>query len=68
MRGDLLTLEKAGGGGLGDPHARPFEAILSDVIDGYVSRDAAIERYGADPVRLDAELERFDARSFSVSL
>jgi N-methylhydantoinase B len=59
MRGDTLTLEKAGGGGLGDPHARPFERIVSDVLDGYVSRAAAIERYGVDADRLDAEIARW---------
>jgi N-methylhydantoinase B len=60
MRGDLLTLEKAGGGGLGDPHARAFEAIVDDVIDGYVSRAAAIERYGVDPARLDDAVARLE--------
>jgi N-methylhydantoinase B len=59
MRGDTLTLEKAGGGGLGDPHARPFERIVSDVLDGYVSRAAAIERYGVDASRLDAAIARW---------
>jgi N-methylhydantoinase B len=55
-RGDLLMMEKAGGGGLGDPRARPFDDVLADVLDGYVSRAAAIEHYGADPVRLDDAL------------
>jgi N-methylhydantoinase B len=53
MRGDLLRLERAGGGGLGNPRERPFAAIVSDVLDGYVSRGAAIDRYGADAARLD---------------
>ena len=56
MRGDLLRLERAGGGGLGNPRERPFEAILSDVLDGYVSRQAAIDRYGVDAARLDGAL------------
>jgi N-methylhydantoinase B len=60
MHGDLLTLEKAGGGGLGDPLARPFDDVLADVIDGYVSLDAAVERYGANRERLTVELERFE--------
>ncbi|HEV8022581.1 MAG TPA: hydantoinase B/oxoprolinase family protein [Candidatus Lustribacter sp.] len=60
MRGDILTLEKAGGGGLGDPHTRPFEAILSDVIDGYVTLDAAINRYGAERSRLTSALEQWE--------
>jgi N-methylhydantoinase B len=53
MRGDLLRIQRAGGGGLGAPSERPFAAVLSDVLDGYVSRDAAIRDYGADPAVLD---------------
>lgn len=51
--GDQVTLDKAGGGGFGDPHKRPFEAVLEDVLDGYVSRIAAIGDYGVDPAQLD---------------
>jgi N-methylhydantoinase B len=54
--GDLVRLEKAGGGGLGDPLERPFETIVDDVLDGYVSREAAIADYNVDPARLDAAL------------
>jgi 5-oxoprolinase (ATP-hydrolysing) len=53
MRGDLLRIQRAGGGGLGSPHERPFEAILSDVLDGYVSRESAVRNYGADAAKLD---------------
>jgi N-methylhydantoinase A/oxoprolinase/acetone carboxylase beta subunit/N-methylhydantoinase B/oxoprolinase/acetone carboxylase alpha subunit len=56
MRGDLLRMERAGGGGLGSPAERPFEAILSDVLDGYVSREAAIRDYGVDAAKLDEGL------------
>jgi N-methylhydantoinase B len=56
QRGDVVWLEKAGGGGLGDPHRRPFAKLLDDVLDGYVSRAAAIQEYGADPADLDAAL------------
>jgi N-methylhydantoinase B len=55
-RGDACVLEKAGGGGIGDPRRRPFDAIVDDVLDGFVSRQAAIDVYGADPARLDAAL------------
>lgn len=58
-RGDVVRLEKAAGGGLGPPKERPFERVLDDVIDGYVSREAAIAVYGVDAARLDAALERF---------
>ena len=54
--GDRVMLERAGGGGFGDPRKRPFEHILDDVIDGYVSRGAAIEEYGVDSRRLDEAL------------
>jgi N-methylhydantoinase B len=54
--GDRLTIEKAGGGGLGDPRERQFDAIVEDVLNGYVSRDAAIASYGVDSARLDAAL------------
>jgi N-methylhydantoinase B len=57
--GDVVRLEKAGGGGLGDPHRRPFENVAADVLDGYVSVRDAIELYGVDASRLDAELARF---------
>jgi N-methylhydantoinase B len=54
--GDVMLLEKAGGGGVGDPRERTFERVLDDVLDGHVSRTAAIEDYGVDAARLDAAL------------
>ena len=68
--GDVVLLEKAGGGGVGDPRARPFERILDDVLDGHVSREAAIDGYGADADRLDAAVAawtRTDVRSAAFS-
>jgi N-methylhydantoinase B len=56
-RGDRVLLERAGGGGFGDPRRRAFEHLVDDVIDGYVSREAAIRDYGVDPRRLDEALE-----------
>jgi N-methylhydantoinase B len=44
--GDLLTLERPGGGGLGDPFARPPARVLEDVLQGYVSAAAAEATYG----------------------
>jgi len=54
--GDVMLLEKAGGGGVGDPRARAFAQVVDDVLDGHVSREAAIAEYGVDPARLDAAL------------
>jgi N-methylhydantoinase B len=61
VAGDVAQLEKAGGGGFGDPRTRPFDEIVDDVLDGYVSRAAAVHDYGADPARLDAALESWSA-------
>jgi N-methylhydantoinase B len=57
---DVAVLEKAGGGGFGDPRERPFARVLDDVLDGYVSREAAIADYGVDAQRLDEELARWN--------
>jgi len=53
---DIVRVEKAGGGGLGPAPERPFDAVLDDVLDGYVSRAAALADYHVDPNRLDAAL------------
>jgi N-methylhydantoinase B len=58
--GDVLQIDKAGGGGIGAPHARPFERVACDVLDGYVTRDAAIAIYGVDATRLDAAIAAYD--------
>jgi len=58
--GDVIADERGGGGGLGDPRRRAFPRIVDDVLDGYVTRSAAIETYGADPARLDAALAAWE--------
>jgi N-methylhydantoinase B len=45
-RGDLLRLERPGGGGMGDPRERPPEKVLEDVREGYVSAESAKADYG----------------------
>ena len=44
--GDVLRIERSGGAGCGPPRERDPEAVRRDVADGYVSREAARERYG----------------------
>src|SRR5215471_1688497 len=44
--GDRVQLNPAGGGGYGDPFQRPLELVLNDVINGYVSLEAAERHYG----------------------
>jgi N-methylhydantoinase B len=41
-----VRLDLPGGGGVGDPHERDPQAVLDDVVDGYVSIDAAQRLYG----------------------
>jgi N-methylhydantoinase B len=44
--GDVISFEQPGAGGYGDPFARDPARVLEDVLDDYVSIDAARERYG----------------------
>ncbi|MCL6593591.1 MAG: hydantoinase B/oxoprolinase family protein, partial [Alicyclobacillus sp.] len=65
-RGDVVRLEKAGGGGLGLPALRPLAKIVEDCLDGYISFAAAVRDYGVDPAQLQACLtEQAGACRFS---
>ena len=44
--GDVISFQQSGAGGYGDPFTRDPARVLSDVLDDYVSLDAARERYG----------------------
>ena len=44
--GERYEYHYGGGGGWGDPLARPAEKVLSDVLDEYVSVEAARREYG----------------------
>lgn len=50
--GDRFRIEMPGGGGYGDPRLRDPRMVLEDVLDGYVSLDAARDVYG---VAIDPE-------------
>jgi N-methylhydantoinase B len=45
-QGERVRLESPGGGGWGDPAARPLHAIARDIRLGYVSAEAAARDYG----------------------
>ncbi|ANN15461.1 hydantoinase [Amycolatopsis orientalis] len=45
---DVVDVILPGGGGYGDPFEREPEAVLADVVDGYVSVAAARELYGVE--------------------
>ena len=42
----IVTLDIPGGGGFGDPARRSRDAIRDDVLDGYVTAEAALRDYG----------------------
>jgi len=48
--GDLIVLETGSGGGHGDPRLRDPNAVRRDVLQGYVSSEAAREIYGVNDV------------------
>lgn len=43
---DTVSLSPPGGGGYGDPRERDPKRVLQDVVDGYVSMEAARDLYG----------------------
>ncbi|RSN65667.1 hydantoinase [Amycolatopsis sp. WAC 04182] len=45
---DVVNVVLPGGGGYGDPFERDPEAVLADVVDGYISVEAARELYGVE--------------------
>jgi N-methylhydantoinase B len=45
-KGDVYTVQCAGGAGYGDPAERDGQALARDVADGYVSPEAARRDYG----------------------
>jgi N-methylhydantoinase B len=45
-KGDRVLIRCAGSGGYGDPLEREADRVLKDVIDGYVTAEAARELYG----------------------
>jgi N-methylhydantoinase B len=57
--GEDVTLELQGGGGWGDPFTRDPQRVVEDVLDGYVSLEAAERDYGViidrDTMRADIE-------------
>ncbi len=46
--GGRFVLETPGGGGYGDPRQRDHAAVRADVLDGYVSAEAARAAYGVE--------------------
>ncbi len=55
MQGDVVSKRSAGGGGVGPPKDRDPQAVVDDVLNGFVSPDVAVEVYGVDPAILPAQ-------------
>ena len=55
--GEIFQFESGGGGGWGNPFDRPVEEVLDDVLDEYVSVEAARSQYGVviDPATLEVD-------------
>jgi N-methylhydantoinase B len=45
-KGDRMRLYTSGGGGWGDPLARPVDRVRADVLGGFVSVESAADDYG----------------------
>ena len=56
--GDVIAFHSAGGGGYGDPLERDPQALVKDVLDGYVSIEKARDDYGVviDPEKMEVDL------------
>jgi N-methylhydantoinase B len=59
QQGDTVQRPSAGGGGLGDPLKRDTQAVLNDVIEGYVSIARAKKDYGVIVEEVDADLAEY---------
>jgi N-methylhydantoinase B len=65
--GNVYTLRSGGGGGFGNPLDRKLESIEDDVRQGYVSRRAARERYGA-AIGDDGRADRVASEALRASM
>jgi N-methylhydantoinase B len=54
---DIASVQTPGGGGYGDPHDRPPDEVLEDVVNGKVSVEKARAEYG---VAVDKEAREID--------
>lgn len=59
-QGDIVTRPSAGGGGLGDPLKRQLDAVLEDVVEGYVSIERAKKDYGVVVREIDSDLAQYE--------
>lgn len=67
VRGDQLEIGLSGGGGMGDPLARPVAEVVSDVAHGWVSPEAAADCYGV-AFRPDGSVDDVSTRQLRAPL
>ena len=60
-KGTIVETITGGGGGFGDPMARPYEEVRTDVMRGYVSIEGAKSRYGV-AIRDDLSVDEAASR------
>lgn len=60
VSGDTFTRPSAGGGGYGDPLERDPDAVLHDVVEGYVTVARALTDYGVVVREVDPELSQHE--------
>jgi N-methylhydantoinase B len=60
--GDVISFQQSGAGGYGDPFERDPALVLDDVLDDYVSMEAARDEYGVVITGTGADL-RVDERA-----
>jgi N-methylhydantoinase B len=53
--GDVITIETSGGGGWGDPRTRSREEIERDLLEGFITPEAAARDYGLGAIGEAAE-------------
>jgi N-methylhydantoinase B len=58
--GDVVRIDKSGAGGYGDPRRRDPARVIADVLDGYVSPEAAVATYGLDAAQLADAIARWE--------
>jgi len=59
--GDVVSFQQSGAGGYGDPFERDPRRVLDDVLDDYVSIEAARREYGVVIAGTGADLSVDDA-------
>jgi len=64
--GDHYLVQSAGGGGYGLPQDRDPQRVLADVLDGYVTEEAAASDYGVVITRGEVDVDATVARRRSM--